>query len=209
MADPFSINSGPDFTVPWRLAPYRSTADYIVVGDSSGAAQTTAGTAFFTEMARRGLQDTTNWTADTYKTILSVTSGKGLVAAYIGCTAGGTQSHTVEFTVDGVVSEMTISSMASGERAIWIAGGAPTAFFSTTLNLGGFPGYYEVLDANKSNFTSTTGLTFQIPSWYMTTFMGIPCLRFNRSLLIRAKHSASITNSTSTAYSSVMYRLGL
>lgn len=203
----FAQSNGIHFKEPWLLQPYRSAATSLRVTDAAAANQTSATTAFFTEMARRGLQDQTNWTADTYKTILSVSSGKGVVAAYVGCTAGGSETHTVEFTVDGVLTEIAVSGLASGERALLSASGIGTGSFfisSADYQLS----YSETLDSNKQIFGALVNTT-NIPPWYTFTLLGVPLLRFNQSLLIRAKHSASITNSTATAYSAVMYRLGL
>lgn len=203
----FTQSNGIHYQEPWLFQPYRTSATALRVTDSGSVNQTSATTAFFTEMARRGLQDTTNWTSNTYKTILSVSSGKGLVAAYVGCTAGGSETHTVEFTVDGVLTEIAVSGLASGERAFLTASSmGTTSFFVSAADYQ--LSASEELDSNKQIFGSLVSTT-NIPTWYAHTLLGIPMLRFNRSLLIRAKHSASITNSTATAYSAVMYRLGL
>lgn len=212
---PLVINQGIHFRDPWLFAPYHAAATSIQVIDSGNTFRTSATTAYFTEMARRGLQDTTNWTANTYKTILSVSSGTGLVAGYIGCTAGGAETHTVEITVDGVLKELIISGMASGERAMLLAAGAPMVdFFTTTSGVstyGWASPSTEALDSNKQIFgaVGTVANDVSFPTWSTLQFQAVPLLRFNRSLLIRAKHSANITNSTATAYSAVMYRLGL
>lgn len=199
----FSSGNGINFTEPKRLRPTCATAGDLLIRDSASGDQGSSATAFFTEMARRGLQDTTNWTADTYKTILSVT-GAGEVAAYIGCTAGGAETHTVEFTVDGVVSTVTIAGLASGERGcLWTKAEIGPVY--TTTILWANP-YAEALDADKATWGGMATNPY-MPPW--RSMQGIPCLQFNQSLLIRAKHSASITNSTATAYSAVMYRLFL
>lgn len=197
---PLVQRTGIHFNEPKRFYPGCAVATAFQCSDSAGSARASDTTNFFTELARRGLQDQTNWTADTYKTILSVT-GAGLVAAYIGCTAGGVQSHTVEFTVDGTLSTVTIAGLASGERAVLLTGLGYTSDY-TVADIYFNPGT-EALDSDKATFGGvlTNGL---LPTWRNSD--RIPCLEFRSSLLIRAKHSATITNSTATAYSAVMYR---
>jgi hypothetical protein len=200
---------GTNFKEPWLLNPYTAPVAALEVYDSGNAKRDASTTAFFTEMARRGLQDQTNWTADTYKTILSVSSGSGLVAAYVGCTAGGVETHTVEITVDGVLKELVISGLASGERACLFAAAPHADDFFTTAGAFALSGA-EALDSNKQIWGAVQNATESLlVPWVFITMQGIPCLRFNQSLLIRAKHSTNITNSTATAYSAVMYRLGL
>ena len=197
---------GIHFKEPWLLQPYMPPATTLEIFGAGDSAELSSTTAFFTELARRGLQDTTNWTAGTYKTILNVSSGKGLVAAYVGCTAGGAETHTVEFTVDGVLTEIAVATLASGERAFLTCGYGDLIEY-TTADAWLF-GHDEALEADKATFSTLSQLTSKVLPWRVVN-RGIPCLRFNQSLLIRAKHSVDITNATATAYSGVMYRLGL
>lgn len=196
---------GIHFSDPWELWPARITASLLFVYDSAGTARNSTTTNFFTEMARRGVQEQTNWTADTYKTIANI-SGKGLFAGYVGCTAGGVETHTLEVTVDGGTAvELAFDTMASGERAF--LGVATMDSLYTLADNFYLPGG-EALDANKDTFDHT-GSNRLIAPWSVLTLQGTPLLKFETSLLIRAKHSANITNSTATAYSAVMYRKGL
>lgn len=208
----FGSTGGVHFKEPWLFQPITAAAGSLEVFDSGAVTRDSTTTAFFTEMARRGLQDTTNWTSNTYKTLLSVSSGKGLVAALVGCTAGGVETTTFEITVDGVLTEIAVGGLASGERAVLSAAGlqAGTYYLGTVASADEwpFPGG-EALDADKATFGATYGVTAYIAPWRAHMFNAMPCLRFNTSLLIRAKHSANITNATATAYSAVMYRLGL
>jgi hypothetical protein len=199
--------SGVHFKEPWLFAPESIGAVNLQIADNATAVTTSATTAFFTEIALRGLQDQTNWTADTYKTILNVASGKGLVAAYVGCTAGAAETHTVRFTVDGVVTTIAIAVAASGQRAVLSKGGFSALAFTTASRHAA--NAYGALDAGKTTFGNVASVERVLMHWGMFEVNGTPLLRFNQSLLIEAKHSASITNSTATAYSGVMYRLGL
>ena len=195
---------GVHFKDPWQFLPVvRLAADLSnEANDSTPEASSTTG--FFTNMAARGLQDTTNWTANTYKTLLTVASGKGLVGALVGPTAGSASTTTFEITVDGVLTEIAIA-VASGERAALIVGGGLINLFADTQRWAQQNG---ALDAGKTTLQTFTE-DMVIPSWTIVTLLGTPLLIFKQSLLIRAKHSADITNSTATAYSGVMYRLGL
>ena len=156
-----------------------------------------------------GLQDTTDWTADTYKTILNVASGKGLVASIVGPTAGGASTTTFEFTNDsGTVETIAVAGLASGERAVLYAV-PPT--FSNIYTTGSQPTnpYNEVLESDKSTFGAMASTAMLAFPWRQLGMFGAPLYQFSSSFLLRAKHSASITNSTATAYSAVQYRLGL
>lgn len=205
----FQNNYAPHFKDPWLFMPYTPVAASLEVADSAAVQQDSSTTAFFTEMARRGLQDTTNWTADTYKTLLTVSSGKGTVAALVGPTAGGSSTTTFEFTIDGgQATEIAVTGISSGERAVL---SAVSPFIGAVFSGANNPqfGGNEALDSNKQIFGDIVNSASNIAPWMLVSLMGTPLLRFNQSLLIRAKHSASITNSTATAYSAVMYRLGL
>lgn len=194
---------GIHFSNPYHLRPVCHPSTNYNIIDSGAAGRTAATTNFHTEMARRGIQDTTNWTAGTYKPILNVTSGGCLLAAYIGCTAGGAETHTVRITVDGVEYVITIAGLASGERGALLATGVE-ALSADYVTASAFidPGA-EALDADKATWGSLSLVT-AIRPWRVMG--GIPLLEAKRTLLLEAKHSVDITNSTATAYSSVMYR---
>lgn len=202
-----SRTDGNHFRSPWLLLPSSTAVGNLSISTDAPTVSVASTTAFFTEMAAtRGIQDTTNWSANTYKTLLSISSGFGLVAGVVGCTAGGAETTTFEFTIDGVISTITTTN-ASGERTTLLAGGPMISAAFTTINLAPLP-MATSMDAGKSQLIAANSALF-IPGWPWITMAGVPCLRFNTSLLIRAKHSTSITNSTATAYSGVMYRAGI
>lgn len=201
-----AVSSGNNFRDPWLFTPMAVAANGFSIVSNANSASAADTTAFFTELATRGLQDQTDWTANTYKTILNVSSGKGLVAAYIGPTCGGAETHDIRFTVDGVVTTLSILS-ASGFRPALTSGGFVAASF-TTAGLHA-ANAYGTINAGKTTFGDIPSQLHQIPHWGWLSLMGTPLLRFNSSLLIEARNSAGITNSTATAYSGVMYRLGL
>lgn len=196
---------GIHFTNPWEFLPLATAAANVAAYDSSSTAQDSTTTAFFDEMDRRGVKNTwSGWTANTYQTLLDVSSGKGLVANLIGPTAGSSAVTTFKFTIDGAPEVEIPVGVVSGNRAILTPGLYNFRDYNFDGNLG-FPGA-ETLNAGKTQFTNTSSVIHVLP-W--RTYRGTPLLRFNSSIKIEAKHSANITNSTATAYSAVMYRLGL
>jgi hypothetical protein len=203
----YSAGKGIHFKEPWRLTPMMAAAAQLGVYDAADARQAATTVAFFTEMARRGLQDTTNWTSDTYKTLLTVSSGKGYVAAIVGCTAGGAETTTFRITVDGLAHTIAVGTLAAGERACLLAGYVEGTEYTTAENIN--KGTAETLEADKATFGAVSNIgSANIPPWRFFK-RGIPLLTFDTSLVIEAKHSANITNSTATAYSAVQYHLGL
>ena len=192
---------GADFDDPARFTPIEAAATAITAYNAASGSDNSSATAFFTEMARRGIQDQTDWTADTYKSIVNLT-GSGVMAGYIGCTAGGTETHTVEITVDGVLKELAIPVLGTGRRGLLMATMVRNNAFTTGDNLV-LPDT-EALNAAKTVITggSAQGI---VPTWGFLDTLSIPLLRFKSSLLVRAKHSTNITNSTATAYSAVLY----
>ncbi|MGE3333614.1 MAG: hypothetical protein AB7I36_08220 [Rhodospirillaceae bacterium] len=200
----FGGGGGIHFKEPWQLMPATPTAANLIIYDAAPGQWTSATTGFFTEMARRGLQDQTNWTADTYKTLLSVTSGKGFVAAIVGPTLGGAHTTTFRITVDGVVHTIAIVG-ASGDRCCLLSQVKTGSDFTTSLQY--IKVDTEALASDKATLSELYTSDGYIPGWRQ--MQNTPMLQFKRSLLIEAKNSASITNSTATAYSAVMYRLGL
>lgn len=152
---------------------------------------------FFTEAALRGIADDTNWTADTYKTILSV-SGGAEVYNIIGPTGlAGTPTTTFEITVDGVLYEIAMTATTTGHRAMLGA-----MMVTASDNLYGPDG----VTSDKSALILTT-YQGDISPWQRADFYGMPRLSCKTSLLIRMKSSEN--NSTTTNVerrSAVIYR---
>lgn len=206
MADPFGFNTGIHFIDPSQFLPFSKLTPTIIAEPVS--ANTSAAAAFFTTgLAGMGLADTTNWSSGVKKTIATLSSSKGgIVAAYIGPTAGGVETHTVEFTLDSRAPiTVTITPGASGKRLCLFAT-APTTLNATTAVSAG--GNESELSGNAIFGDMSNGATVQnyLPPWSWLTTNQTPCLIFKSTCTIKATHSASITNSTATAYSGVMFR---
>lgn len=193
------------FRKPNRFNPYCAAAANLFVKDSAGASRSSATTNFHTQMAARGAQVTTDWTGGVKKTLLTVASGSGLVAACVGPTAGGAESTIWEFVVDGVTSTVTVTGLASGERGCLLPTNYEQADYTTAAQLS--DPKTEALDSDKATFGAVDSDGVYILPW--RNMWNVRMLEFQNSLTISATHSASITNSTATAYCSIMYRLFL
>lgn len=195
---------GPHFQDPRLLLPMTVVSTSVQLYDSGNTVRTAATTAFFTGLASYGVQDQTDWTSNTYKTIYTHT-GMGLIHGMIACTAGGAETTTFEITIDGVLREITVTN-ANTERALLWTGQERETDFTTTNN--------EVSNVTSSGLDSGTLTTLQTGAMWIPVMrhaynFGCPLLRYDTSCLIRMKHSASITNSTATSYSGVMVRKGI
>lgn len=200
---PLSGSSGVNFSDPrdFHRALYAAAIFKAADNTATLTASTVAG--FFTQCALRGVADDTNSTADTYKTLLSVT-GRGLVSCLIGPTGlAGTPLTTFEITVDGVVTTVAITATTTGQRAA-LGAISNTDTFTTASEYAQSP---VSVDATKSVETNAS-ITSLIPGWHGIRALGTPCLQFQVSLLIRMKTSES--NSTTTnqeRQSAVLYKL--
>lgn len=192
-----SGGGGSNFSDPRRF--FRGLYAAAKLGAQEGGAGTNSlstAAGFFTEMAIRGVSDNTNWTADTYKTILSVSGVMGALAAIGGPTGlAGTPTTTFRITVDGIPQVIAVVATTTGQRAC--LGAIPT---QDTTGLMFVTAGYSNFGANSINagkdtqvFSSTQ---MSLMPWSTINFLGTPRLEFNTSLLVEMKTSES--NSTTT-----------
>lgn len=203
---PISTKGGVHYRDAWLMEPHSDGATVINFYNVGDALNTSATTAFFTGFASFGVQDNTNWTANTYKTIFSHT-GQGIVYAMIACTAGGAETTTFEITIDGVLKTITITNANAARAYLTAAGHTNTSGTEFTTATVAAKSNGEALDA-------ATGTTFfnnstVIPSLKYCANLGIPALRYDVSCLIRMKHSAIVNNTTAEAFSGVLVRKGI
>lgn len=177
-------------------------------GANTGTVSTVAG--FHTEIGNRGVADNTNWTATTYKTILSISSGAGYVAGMYGPTGlAGTPTTIFEITVDGVLYTVTLVATTTAQRA-YIGAHMPdlNSNAGATFTSAGVPSDgADSMDASKTTSRITTSFV-QLPTWQIMGLLGTPCLVFRNSLLIRMQTSEN--NSTTTnneRQSGVIYKV--
>ena len=196
-------NPGPNYKDPTQMTPMSYASASVGIGAvSAGSISTMETVQAFTNLSSYGAIVTSNWTANTYKTIYSHT-GKGFVYGMVACTAGGAETTTFEITIDGKLYELTVTN-ANGERAhLWCAGPMAEADFTTSA---------QIMKSQDGGLDVATGTTLQTTSSTRLLSMrsyqvlGVPVLEYDVSCLIRMKHSVDITNSTATAYSGVMAR---
>lgn len=196
-----SINfNDPDDLIRLELDPAAHS-----VFDSALTERTLDTTASFTSLTTQGLADTTNWTTDTFKSLLSV-SEPGELVGIIGPTlptAG--QILTVEITVDGVVSTIPITTSNNTKRPALLATGPMSSTVFTTASRAMQAA--TALSSDKRTLIPTAATSISVPTWPLVSLLRPPLLAWKNSLLIRAKTSVAITNSVATAWSAVIYRL--
>lgn len=188
--------NGPHFTDAREFFRTVMRSDALTNYTLGGTGALVSAVAFYTEQDLRGVTDDTNWTADTYKTILSVT-GAGLVSMMVGPAGlAGTPTTTFEVTNDGVLTTIAVVANTTTQRAVLgplVSGTAtPGGIFSTAMQaLQGM----STMSADKTTIFGATNVFETLP-WSTLRLLGTPCLKFNQSLLVRMKSSES--NSTTT-----------
>jgi hypothetical protein len=135
----------------------------------------------------------TDFVADTYKTLVSVTSGAGFVSGILGpAQSAASETTTFRITVDGTATTLAVTLPAStGHRAC----------------LGRFR-YYSASATDPRDLTSdigsagasvvavgTTPIMALTPA--QSQALGVGMLRYARSLTIEVKHSAGVTATAS------------
>jgi hypothetical protein len=150
-------------------------------------------TSFFNALALRGAQASVS-VANTFVTLANLT-GAGFAFNFILPTYAGAHTPTLEVTVDGVLYTLTPSAtLASTRRMVVgpVTSGNPVTSVGTNpinsevllVNGGADPGF--VLANVGGLFGSGTNLV-GIPTPEKIMAYGMPCLRFESSLLIRMK----------------------
>lgn len=181
-------------TDPTQMPIYSATSATLNTSINDFAS-TVAG--FFTgnndSVDRYGVQDDTNWTANTYKTILSLTATKaGYVSTLIGpthATAGDTLIWRL--TVDGGAPAyvLTAGTAQANTSRIVIGNVMDNRSYTTA-------GRFLLLNSVGAPSDGITADISAQPTWigvHLAFWTGSPLLRFNSSLLVEAKASQNIT----------------
>ncbi len=192
---------GINFTDPREFMRVRIPAGALSMFTEAASIVTSDTANGVTELGKRGMTDDTNWTANTYKTILSVAAGTSVIVAGMFGPTGlvGTPTTTFEITGnDGVAREIAITAVGTGARAYLgglaagSAGPALNMFTTTSVAFAGSVG----ITAAKDVLTLGTTVTCPIPGWQFVKSMGMPCLISRNGLTVRMKSSEN--NSTTT-----------
>lgn len=202
----FIPTSGVHFTSPYDFFKAEQPANGLNLYNDSTVAQVSTTAGFFTQADTMGVSDDTNWTANTYKTILTVSSGPGLISHVIGPTSlAGTPTTTFGFAIDGAAEvEVAVTLSTTAVRAVLGAYVQPT-FFTTANNMA-----TGAASMNASKSVSRLNNTMAIPNLNGMRMMGMPCLRWRNSITIRMKVSENNSTTTNRERSSaVLYALGV
>lgn len=196
IASKFGLGGGGvNFTDPRKFDRNLCLASGLRIFNSavSGSAASTAG--FFTNGILGGVDDDTNWSADTYKTLLNVSSGAGQLGALVGpASLAGTPTTTWRITVDGTAYTVAVVHSTTAERAVLGAvfqDGGTGGFYNTAF----WP--YRAPDSVSSDKTTQrygTALGLVLPQWSTIRVLNIPVLEYKTSLLVECKTSEA--NST-------------
>lgn len=196
-----TANLGPHFKDP-RLMP-RWYAKYPWL-DGGNAYQSDT---FWTKLGQQGVTENTDWTAGSWKTLLSVSGNAGQVAMLIGpSVAAVTDTTTWEITVDGVETTLSMpgdASMVSAARAF--LGHGHNGLLYTSNDVFSSPG---TAFTGNTVWYDTGGTNMDVFSFPYLLALGTPLLVFEHSLLVRCQLSASQTATTNRERrAGVMYRL--
>lgn len=159
-------------------------------GNLSTSADIFTGTTAAIDRIPGSVQDDTNWTADTYKTILNLSGQSGLVVGFLGPTlptAGDT--NTMRITVDGAAYTIVLTAQVNAGRSYLACVRSNTIY--TTVDT-------EMAYAGTSSDGLTAYITFVAailsPSDALAT--GATLLRFSSSLMVEMKISVNLTTTT-------------
>lgn len=186
-------NSGSiHFSDPKRLPKSSATVAEFFTGvrDNGSGKVNSTNSAFWTDqIGPHGADIDTDYAVDTYKTLVNLTDGSGVLTGVIGPTAGGSETTTFEITVDGVLTEIAVS-VTSGYRAYLGYGASSTTEALAPAN-----------SALKFNALNSSKDTFDLFSVTVPDIMGMlvsgtPLLEYTSSLLVRVKHSAAVTGTS-------------
>jgi len=196
-----SKSYGPYFTDPLLMHKFQGSNGGLSLKGLATMRLVSAAEFWTAGIAVSGVDDDTGFTADTYKSVLSVTLSAnqyGIVSHIIGPAGlAGTPTTTMEITVDGGTAiERTLTATTTGKRMVLgpeITGGAATGATFTTA--GDYLDRADSINAAKDFQVLNSNYTY-IPDWGFIRMFGTPCLLFSRSILIRIKSTE--TNNTAT-----------
>lgn len=190
----------------WKMIPKTGGTSSNAFATYTGSTTSTNGdnqTLMWTVLSNRGAVDSSAKTANTFASILNVSSGKGEMAAIIGPIVNADGCTSFEITRDGEGPYLVHVSTSAGSRAGLLSnfGVANTQAYvnnATTFNL----------NTSKSVFTSSVQAI--VPTWEQIKYEGVPVLEYLRSLLIRVAITSDNSSTTNNErYAAVMYRAGL
>lgn len=152
------------------------------------------------------VQNDTNWTASTYKTLLNL-SAAGFVSAFIGPTLPtAADTNTWRITVDGAQYTVTLTAQNNADRCVLGFAQPVTLYTVTTGPVWLAAGVAS--DNMTTNIDAQTETNLMDPN-LLVGYQGAPLLQFNSSLLVEAQISVNLTTTTARERRSgvMLYRI--
>lgn len=189
----FSSSGGPHTSNPKQLTRIAVPAANIVVRQQT--TETAANVAgFFTACTA---QLDTDWVADTYKTLLSISSGSGFVSAIIGPGAPSSSFMTTTFRieVDGVTVDIPVGFSVNTNTRPCLG-----RFRHKSASATDPRDILSDLNTAAANVPATLQIGSTLLAMALTPFQcissGIGMLRYERSLSVQIKTSSAQTTTT-------------
>lgn len=197
------LNINPDaphFRDPRRLQ--RFVSDQASLRFSNNAA---SAAGFWTAWDFAGDYLDSNWSANTYQTVVNVATGAGFLGAVVGpVMANATDTTTFRITVDGTEYTITVDAFNANDRG-GLGFPAMTDIFTT-------PNNFDTPNNARLN-TGDAGLlaldtnAHLLPVFH-SLFLGQGLLKFRTSLLVEIKQTSAQSNTASQERKAgVLYQL--
>jgi len=141
---------------------------------------------------RHGVAVTCATTADSYNTLVDISSGAGIMTFAYGPKNSGASTITFKFTVDGTV--YTVATYASGSTFRGVLGGSLRGSGSTNTGFAQFNVQVETEWQNpvRSGYSGTDGIVVPIPALALTGQGGsYPILGWTDSFKLEVKFSSA------------------
>lgn len=182
---------GINFYDPRRLMRMQvSQAALFDISNAGVRVQNTTAT-FWINLALAGVNVDTNFTASTYKTLLSASPDQGRIASIVGPIAlGAGETTTALVTSEFGAYEISVA-LTSGYRMVLgnISNGA--AVFSTSVLVA------PLAITSAKNIVTVDNTAYLNLGWENSlSDIATPCLQYNTFISVQIKHSANVTSTT-------------
>lgn len=178
----------PGFLQAWQVG---NTSLY---NDMSGSAASASG--FWSNVDDSGTSLNSNWTADVYKTLVDISSQRGLLAHIYGPVPPANPTVTTfRVTVDGTAYTFAFSTTSTSERVCLIS--AARFLPSMTTSRSGDTNYHAPVTEYNSNELTRYGVNLKTPLWGTADADTIPMLYFSDSLKVEMKLDGNQSTDTS------------